>query len=92
MIHDRYRLLDELDARGRRAMLAGLALGRAKMATAAASLSALSPLDVLTRGYSVTLDQNGNAISRSESVQPGDSIRTRLHRGEIQSVVTETNE
>ncbi len=47
MIHDRDRLLDEFDARGRRAMFAKLALGRAKMATAAASLSALSPLDVL---------------------------------------------
>lgn len=88
LVLDRARLLDELDARARRAMFSSVALGRAKMATAAASLSALSPLNVLTRGYSVTLDSSGKAITRAGDVQIGDPIRTRLHQGEMQSVVT----
>lgn len=88
IIHLRSRLLDELDARGRRAMVGKLKLGRAGLATAAASLSALSPLNVLTRGYSVTLDANGNAINNADTVKIGDTIRTRLNQGEIESVVS----
>jgi exodeoxyribonuclease VII large subunit len=52
-----------------------------------ASLSALSPLDVLTRGYSVTLDQQGQAITSTEEVQLGDRIVTRLKGGHIESIV-----
>jgi exodeoxyribonuclease VII large subunit len=90
LIHSRFRLLDELDARARRATYAKVKLGRAALATAAASLSALSPLDVLTRGYSVTLDAGGGAIDNADSVKAGDLIRTKLHRGEIESVVRKT--
>ncbi len=90
IIHLRSRLLDELDARGRRAMFGKLKLCRAGLATSAASLSALSPLNVLTRGYSVTLDANGRAIDNADSVNVGDTIRTKLNQGEIESVVSKT--
>ena len=68
-------------------MFSKLRLSQAKMATATASLSALSPLDVLTRGYSVTLDQQGQAITSTEEVQLGDRIVTRLKGGQIESIV-----
>ncbi|TWU59899.1 Exodeoxyribonuclease 7 large subunit [Rubripirellula tenax] len=87
IVHLRSRYLDELDARARRAMFTKLRLDAAKLATQAASLSALSPLSVLTRGYSVTLDAVGNAIESTDVVNVGDTIRTRVHRGEIESVV-----
>lgn len=64
-----------------------LRLARASMATTAASLSALSPLNVLSRGYSVTLDAQGNAINSANDVNKGDVIRTKLNDGEIESVV-----
>lgn len=89
VIHLRSRMLDEYDARARRAMRAKLSLGRANVATLAAALSALSPLDVLTRGYSITLDDQNQTIDDAAQVQVGDSIRTRLHHGEIESVVKE---
>lgn len=89
VIHLRSRQLDELDARGRRAMFAKLQLGKAKLQSAAASLSALSPLQVLTRGYSVTVGENGKAILDANDVVAGEIIRTRLHRGEVASVVQE---
>ncbi|MGB7328398.1 MAG: exodeoxyribonuclease VII large subunit [Rubripirellula sp.] len=92
IVHLRSRYLDELDARARRSMFAKIRLGGAELATQAASLSALSPLSVLTRGYSVTLDPKGNAIQDSNQVNVGDSIRTRVHQGEIQSVVTSVDE
>ncbi len=87
IVHARSRRLDELDARSRRAISAKLRLARAGMAATAASLSALSPLNVLARGYSVTLDQSGNAIINANEVSQGDLIRTKLNQGEIQSVV-----
>lgn len=87
-IHLRSRRLDELDARARRAIVSKLTLGRANLATAAASLSALSPLDVLTRGYSVTTDQRDSVIRHVDDVNIGDIIRTRLEHGELESQVT----
>ncbi len=87
MVHLRWRRLDELDLRARRAMFAKLEMGRANLATAAAALSALSPLDVLTRGYSVTMDPNDQAITDARAVDVGDVLRTKLFRGEIESVV-----
>ncbi len=87
LVHLRSRWLDELDARARRTMTAKLQLSRAKLATASASLSALSPLQVLSRGYSVTLDQDGNALSDATHVQPGQRITTRLKIGQIESIV-----
>lgn len=50
-------------------------------------LGAVSPLAVLQRGYSVTLDEQGRAIRRVASIRPGQSIETRLADGSIRSVV-----
>jgi exodeoxyribonuclease VII large subunit len=91
MIHDRERLLDELDARGRRAVVASLGMARARIAASAASLNALSPLQVLARGFSVTMDMQGAAVTDSRQVKPGDAIRTRLHVGEILSTINEND-
>lgn len=90
MVHLRSRVLDELDGRGKRAMATRLNLGAAKLQSLAASLSALSPLNVLTRGYSVTLDESGKAVTDARDLVPGEIIRTRLQRGEVESVVQET--
>lgn len=87
----RSRRLDELDARGRRATFAKLNLCKAKLATQSAALSALSPLNVLTRGYSVTLDANGNAIQDASDLSVGDTLTTRLHNGTVQSKVTDVS-
>jgi exodeoxyribonuclease VII large subunit len=92
MIQMRSRQLDEWDARGRRAMEAKLKLQREKIATAAASLSALSPLDVLSRGYSVTTDLAGQAVRDAADLQLGQTMRSRLHRGVVESKVTRIDE
>ena len=81
------RRLDELDARARRAMRSQVQIEGGRLATLAAKLSALSPLDVLTRGYSVTINDQGKAITAAADVKSGDTIRTRLSDGEIESTV-----
>ena len=87
LVQRRFRQLDELDARGRKAMLTRMELNNAKLAKAAATLSALSPLNVLARGYSVTLDSNDNTIQKPNQVKPGDIIRSRVEHGDIESEV-----
>ena len=57
------------------------------MREAKAKLSLLSPYSVLERGYSLTTDANGKAVTSAESVRKGDIVRTRLAKGEIVSVV-----
>ena len=58
------------------------------LARLAAQLEALSPLKVLSRGYSLTLLDDGSTVVRSSSdVKPGDLLRTRLADGTITSRV-----
>lgn len=87
-LHDAQRRLDELDLRGRRAMRSRLAAADGQLRQLAAALNALSPLAVLSRGYSVTIAQDdGRVITNSSQVAPGDVIQTRLARGRLISRV-----
>ncbi len=56
-----------------------LSASRTRLAELAAALSALSPLAVLERGYSIALAPNGRAIANAADVQVGDVIRVRAH-------------
>ena len=56
----------------------------------AGRLDALSPLAVLTRGYSITFDANGRILKEAGAVKSGELIRTKLHRGQITSRVETT--
>ena len=57
----------------------------------AAQLDAMSPLKVLSRGYSLTLKADGATVVRSsKDVRPGDLIRTRLATGIVASRVIES--
>ncbi len=60
----------------------------AQLATQAATLQALSPLNTLARGYSITTDADGRVINDSASLQPDDIITTRLKLGRVSSKVT----
>ncbi|MBL8855733.1 MAG: exodeoxyribonuclease VII large subunit [Planctomycetaceae bacterium] len=60
-----------------------------KLQGVAGRLEALSPLHVLGRGYSVTLDRHQQTLLRAEDVKQGERIETRLHRGTLVSQVLE---
>ena len=53
------------------------------MQLSAAGLEALSPLAVLSRGYSITWNQEGRAVSHTGQVQVGQQARIRVSDGEI---------
>ncbi len=72
-------------------MKAVLAGGSGRLATLSASLEALSPLKVLSRGYSVTFREGETApLTDASKVAVEDALRIRLHRGELRARVTGT--
>ncbi|MEN9573891.1 MAG: exodeoxyribonuclease large subunit [Verrucomicrobiota bacterium] len=67
---------------------AQLALHRAQLAALSSRLRLLSPENVLARGYSITSDAaTGKVIRRAEQAKPGQTLRTRVQDGEVESVV-----
>jgi exodeoxyribonuclease VII large subunit len=69
------RLREALEKR-RRAF--GVAVGK---------LEAMSPLGVLERGYSLTRTPDGRVVTDAAQVAPGESVKVRLSRGELDCVV-----
>lgn len=63
---------------------------RQLLATQAARLQALSPLQVLARGYAIALrEDNGRAVLSDRDVAPGDTLQLRLHEGQTRVEVLE---
>jgi len=58
-----------------------------ELALLTARMDAVSPLKVLGRGYSMTMDENGKLLKSVNAVHWGEEIRTRLNDGEIYSVI-----
>lgn len=53
----------------------------------AASLDALSPLKVLSRGYSIVTNVAGAVVSSADSVAVGDAVSVKLGRGSLDCTV-----
>jgi len=87
MVHRYQTELDELEARGTRAMRLVQRSSQEQLQTAAAQLEALSPLRVLARGYSVSLDSDGNVIRDPAQLEIGDPLTTIVRDGKIHSRV-----
>ena len=76
--------LDGLAERLPRAMEHELRQQRQQLAALAHSLQLVSPLATLGRGYSILLDERGNAIRQAAQTQPGQRLRARLGEGELE--------
>ncbi len=84
------RLLDEQEQRLTRTIQSQCERSQEQLRTFAAQLEALSPLKVLARGYSLTTDAETGALIRSANkCKPGQTLRTRLNKGELISSVIE---
>jgi exodeoxyribonuclease VII large subunit len=85
--------LDECSERLQRAFQRRFEQHHEQLRNLTARLESLSPLNVLSRGYSLTHREGERAmLHEAKQVRPGQRIVTRLQRGEIVSRVEETKE
>lgn len=87
-IHENAQLADSLQQELAQAMAAELDAKKHRLSLMAAKLSALSPLTVLSRGYSITTTAGHRAVQGVSDVSVGDTIRTTVADGTIFSVVS----
>ena len=55
-------------------------------------LDAMSPLKVLTRGYAMAENEEGQLVNSIQKISPGDSINIRFSDGQISATVREKKE
>lgn len=88
LIHMRRQMLDEWEGRARTSMWQLMRQHRQRVEGLARAAHALSPLQVLGRGYSLTSrSDNGELIRDADDVVNGERITTVLERGSIVSQV-----
>ncbi|WP_271410938.1 exodeoxyribonuclease VII large subunit [Pseudomonas sp. Q1-7] len=76
--------LDSLAARLPRATRETLKDRRQRLDALAQTLHVVSPLATLGRGYSILLDERGNAIRAASQTRPGQRLKARLGEGELE--------
>jgi exodeoxyribonuclease VII large subunit len=91
-VHELEQRLDDLSDRLRRAINQRVVQMSEKVVSLAARLETLSPLNVLTRGYSLTHKAGERLILAATEVVPGDLLLTRVSIGEILSRVEEVRQ
>ena len=57
-----------------------------------AKLDAMSPLKVLTRGYSIVNQDDGSILRSVTQTEPGREVRVTLTDGSLRAVVSEVKE
>ncbi|MFH1304720.1 MAG: exodeoxyribonuclease VII large subunit [Planctomycetota bacterium] len=93
LIHNRAAQLDELDRRLKRSTRELLSRYQSETKHLSSALDALSPLKVLSRGYSITRVETGKQNTETEIVKsikqitPGDFLLTHVSDGTITSHV-----
>ena len=74
----------------RRLALSTIAARAARLDRATARLDALSPLDVLNRGYALVYTADGRLLRDAAEARPGQTIRARLAHGSVTAEVKST--
>jgi exodeoxyribonuclease VII large subunit len=72
------------------AMRAGVARRRARLEHLTAQLQALSPTNILERGYALVFDAQGSLVKDSAQVRPNEEITTQVAKGKIWATVKKT--
>jgi exodeoxyribonuclease VII large subunit len=75
--------VDDLWLRMQRAMNHKLTHAGHQFNTLTRALEALSPLAILNRGYSITFDEQGQAVHSAKQVKSGDQLQTQVGDGTV---------
>ncbi len=81
-----------LEQRRHSAIKAGMKLRTEHLRVQLAKLDALSPLAVLTRGYSITETTDGHILRDAASLGAGDKLKIRVERGKVNAEVLSVEE
>ncbi len=78
----------QLQAKLQRLMRQKLTDNRAQLQQQMRTLAAVSPLNTLERGYSITTDQiSGHVITKNEQVEIGQNVKVQLQKGQLYCLV-----
>ena len=83
--------LDALGLRVRRAVEGGLGQRQLNLARLTSSLAHLNPEGVLARGYSIVQLENGAVVQDAATLNAGDKVGIRFHRGQARAKVESTS-
>lgn len=86
-LHETQRRLDDLDRIRQTRMTEQVQTQRVRLKALERQLHALSPYQVLRRGFSITRTADGHIIEDPKSLSPGTELETLLKDGTIRSVV-----
>jgi exodeoxyribonuclease VII large subunit len=81
LVLDHARRLDELETAAMRSARRMTTDCQHRLDSVAGKLASLSPLAVLSRGYSITQDGKGRVVKSARQVKPGDGVTIRFAEG-----------
>lgn len=83
--------LDALGMRARSALQGGLGRRQLNLDRFTSSLVHLNPEGVLARGYSIVQLENGTVVQDASTLNAGDTVGIRFHRGQARATVKSTS-
>jgi len=86
-LNEKKTRLAVLDERNRAAVRKRLTAKDEQLKIGMASLNALSPLAVLSRGFSIAEDSNGAVLRSAEKIKTGDEVKILLASGKLKTRV-----
>jgi exodeoxyribonuclease VII large subunit len=86
-LNRRAQRLDQAGFRADAALRRNLLTRTQRLARADAALRAMSPLNVLARGYALVFGPDGQVLRSAADVQPQDTITAQLHQGRLTATV-----
>lgn len=88
MVEEKNQQVDDLESRLHKIMKSNLANLKEKLARKADLLTVLNPLQVLSRGYSITMTlPDKRAVTDPTKIEPGQMLISHVHQGSIISKV-----
>ncbi|MBK5144936.1 exodeoxyribonuclease VII large subunit [Budviciaceae bacterium BWR-B9] len=87
-VHRYQQQLQQYQYQLQQALERQLNAARQRFSVGYSQLEAVSPLATLARGYSVTTAADGKTLKKSKQVKTGDTLKTRLSDGWIESQVS----
>lgn len=92
MIHEKRLVLDLFIKKLYAAETTAISEKRQKLIRLTAGLEAMSPLRVLSRGYTIAVNNSNHVVSSVRNILPAEQLRLKFHDGTVQTIVQSIKE